>query len=70
MWRCDTPGKCSDGNGACYSSFNGNGGRRPNIVCENLGEVHRPGLWLDPESLRSVGHQRHGDLWGAWDFLF
>ena len=48
--------------------FNGNGDRQPNIVCENPGGVHHPGLRLNPGSLRGVGCQRHRDWLGMWGF--
>ena len=68
MQRCGIQGKCSVGNRAYYGSFNGNGDRQPNIICENQGGVHHPGLQLDPGSLRVVGHLRHGGWQGMWGF--
>ena len=68
--RCGTLGRCNNGNRACYGSFGGNGDRQPNIICESLGGVRCPGLWLDLGSQRGEDCQRYGEWKGTWGFLF
>ena len=63
--KCGIPGRYSDGSGAYYGSFDGNGDKRPNIVCESQGEVHCPESGPGLGCQRGVGYLRCGDWLGA-----
>ena len=64
-WKCDILGRYSDGSGAYYGSFDGNGDKQPNIVCESWGEVHRPESGPGPGCQRGAGYPRCRDWLGA-----